>query len=77
VLRVKIGGGETAPMHEHSLNRVVTYVTDQNFRVTGPDGKAEHVEHKAGDVSWGGPAKHKEQNLSKAPFEVVVVELKN
>ena len=76
VLRVRIGPKEAAPMHEHALNRVVTYLTDQNFRVTTADGKVEQVEHKAGEVSWGGPAKHKEENLSDKPFEVVVVELK-
>jgi uncharacterized RmlC-like cupin family protein len=77
VLRVKIGPHETAPLHEHALNRVVTYITDQNFRVTPEGGSAEVMTHKAGDVSWGGPAKHKEENLSDQPFEVVVVELKN
>jgi quercetin dioxygenase-like cupin family protein len=76
VLRVKIGPKKGVPMHEHSLNRVVVYITDQNFRVTTPDGKAETVQHKAGDVSWGGPTKHKEENLSDKPFEVLVVELK-
>jgi hypothetical protein len=35
------------------------------------------VKHKAGEVSWGTPTKHKEENLSDKPFEVVVVELKN
>ena len=63
-------------MHEHSLNRVVTYLTDQDFQVTSADGKVEHVQHKAGDASWGAPAKHKEENLSDKPFEVLVVELK-
>lgn len=76
VVRVKIGGKEVAPMHEHTLNRVVTYITDQDFRVTSADGKADAVKHKAGDVSWGPPAKHKEENLSDKPFEVVVVEVK-
>jgi quercetin dioxygenase-like cupin family protein len=76
VLHVKIGAGQSTPMHEHVLNRVVTYLSDQKLRVTTPDGKAEMVEHKAGDVSWGAPAKHKEENLNAAPFEVVVVELK-
>jgi len=77
VLRVKIGPHQTVPMHEHMLNRVVVYLTDQNFRVTTPDGKAESVQHKAGEVSWGGPTKHKEENLSDKPFEVLVVELKS
>jgi uncharacterized RmlC-like cupin family protein len=76
VLRVRIGAKETAPMHEHVLNRVVTYLTDQNFRVTNAEGKADLVIHKFGDVSWGGPAKHKEENLSDRPFEALVVELK-
>ena len=41
------------------------------------DGKVETPQHKAGDVSWGPPAKHKEENLSDKPFEVLVVELKS
>src|SRR5437867_2876700 len=36
VLRVRIGAHQSTPMHEHTLNRVVTYITDQNFRVTTP-----------------------------------------
>ena len=76
VLRVKIGPHESTPLHEHSLNRVVTYLTDQDFRVT-TDGKAESVQHKVGEASWGAPTTHKEENLSDKPFEVVVVELKN
>jgi quercetin dioxygenase-like cupin family protein len=76
VLHVKIGGKETAPMHEHVLNRVVVFLTDQRFRVTALEGKADSVTHKAGGVSWGGPAKHKEENLSDKAFEALVVELK-
>ena len=37
----------------------------------------ESVQHKAGEVSWGGPTKHKEENLSDKPFEALVVELKS
>jgi quercetin dioxygenase-like cupin family protein len=76
VVRVKIGPGETAPKHEHKLNRVVVYLTDQEFRVTNNDGKVETPRHKAGDVSFSGPATHTELNEGKKPFEVVVVELK-
>jgi hypothetical protein len=35
------------------------------------------VHHKAGDVSWGTPLKHKEENQSDRAFEVLVVELKS
>ncbi len=76
VVRAKFGAKEIAPMHEHLLNRVVTYITDQDMNVTSADGKVEHVQHKAGDVSWGMPNKHKEENLSSKPIEVLVVELK-
>jgi len=36
----------------------------------------ETLQHKAGEVSWGGPMKHTETNAAREPFEVVVVELK-
>lgn len=76
VVRVNFKPHEVTPLHEHSLNRVVVYLADQNFRITSADGKVEMAQHKAGDVSWGGPLKHKEENLSDKPMEVVVVELK-
>jgi uncharacterized RmlC-like cupin family protein len=76
VFRVIVGPHVTTPMHEHTLKRVVTYLTDANVRVTGADGKVETQHHKAGDVVWGEHAKHSEQNLSDKPFEVVVAELK-
>jgi uncharacterized RmlC-like cupin family protein len=77
VLRVKIGAHEAAPLHEHSLNRVTVYLTDQNFRVTTADGKVQTVQHKAGEAGLGTPVTHKEENLSDTPFEAVVVELKS
>lgn len=76
ILRVKIPGHAVAPMHEHALNRVVTYLSDQDFRVTSADGKVEHPTHHAGDVTWSGLARHKEENLAATPFEVLVVEVK-
>ncbi len=77
VMRARIGPRESTPVHEHSLNRVVIYLTDQHVRVTSADGKIETVEHKAGEVVWSGPAKHKEENLNDTLFEVLVVELKS
>jgi quercetin dioxygenase-like cupin family protein len=77
VLRVKFGPHQGAPMHEHQLNRVVVYLTDQSTRLTSPEGKVETTGHKAGEYSWGGPTKHKEENLLDTPFEGIVVEFKN
>ena len=55
VLRVKIGPRQSVPMHEYVLNHVVVYLTDQNVRETSPEGKAEVVQHKAGDFIWERP----------------------
>jgi len=77
VFRVKIGPHEVTPLPRHTYStRVLTYITDQTFRVTAADGKVDMPVHKAGDVSWGVPAKHTEENLSDKPFEVVVTEFK-
>jgi quercetin dioxygenase-like cupin family protein len=77
VLRVRIEAHGVTPMHRHALNRVTVFLTDQNFRVTDPQGKVDLVKHNAGDAVWGTPLTHREENLSDQPFEVIAVELKN
>lgn len=77
VLRVTIDGHQVAPKHEHALNRVTVFLTDQNFRVTNNEGKVESVQHKAGEAVWGTPLIHREENASDQPFEAIVVELKS
>ena len=77
VVRLKLGPRQSVPMHEYRLDHVVYYVTDENVRETSSDGKSVVVQHKAGDFSWDGPAKHKVENLNGKPFEALVVEVKN
>jgi hypothetical protein len=77
VFRVHMPAHRQVPLHEHMLNRVVVYLTDQNGKMISPDGKVETGQHKAGEVSWGGPVTHREENLMDQPFEGIVVELKN
>jgi quercetin dioxygenase-like cupin family protein len=77
VIRVKFPPHHAVPLHEHMLNRVVVYITDQNGKMTTPDGKVDNAQHKAGEASWGAPVKHQEENLMDKPFEAVVVELKS
>jgi quercetin dioxygenase-like cupin family protein len=77
VIRVKMAPHRKVPLHEHLLNRVVVYLTDQNGSMTTPDGKTDTAKHKAGDASWGAPTKHSEENLQDGTFEAVVVELKS
>jgi len=76
ITRVKIGPKESTPLHEHSLDRVVVYLTPLDFQIE-PEGKSsEHSTQKAGAVVWGAPARHTEHNLSDKGFEAVVVEPK-
>lgn len=77
VFRIHFSPHEKVPLHEHLLNRVVVYLTDQHGSQTTPEGKTVVAQHKAGEVSWAGPAKHTEQNLSDKPVETIMVELKN
>ena len=77
VVRVRLGAHRKVPEHEHQLNRVVVYLTDQNASMTGPEGQTTTSQHKPGDVSSGGPVKHREENLMDKTFEAIVVELKN
>lgn len=77
VSRVRFAAHGGAPMHEHQLNRVVVYLTDQNARMTNADGSSTMAVHKAGEASWGGPGKHREENLLDKPFEAIVVDFKS
>jgi hypothetical protein len=52
-------------------------LTDQDGAMTTPDGQTTKAQHKPGEVSWGGPVKHREENLMDKPFEAIVVEFKN
>jgi hypothetical protein len=76
VLRVHIQGHGVTPLHEHALNRVTVFLTDQDFRTKDAHGKISLVKHKAGEAVWGTPLSHTEENLSAEPFEAIAVELK-
>ena len=76
VVRVRIGPHETVPLHEHVLPRIVVLLTDQAVWVTQPDGFGRELRAPAGRMLMGMPGSHSEANLSDAPFEAVMVELK-
>jgi len=52
-------------------------VTDGHSRFTYPDGKAEDVNAKAGQVVYFTALDHLPENLSAKPFEVIGIELKS
>jgi quercetin dioxygenase-like cupin family protein len=77
VFRVHMAPHQKVPLHEHMVNRVVVYLTDQEGTTTIPGGQPQTGTHKAGEASFGGPVKHSEENLMAKAFEALVVELKN
>ena len=77
VVRVHMDANKGVPLHEHQLNRVVVYLTDQNGSMTTPDGQTTVAQHKAGEFSWGLPVKHVEQNNQSHPFDAIMVEFLN
>ena len=77
VFRGHMAAHESVPLHEHTLNRVSVFLTDQNILGTSTDGKAATTTHKAGEAVWGTPNTHKETNQSDSPFEIIIVEIKD
>jgi len=76
VSRVHFEPGETVPMHEHATNRVTVMLADQDFRITTADGQVQTPKRKYGEVTWGVPVTHKEENLSSKPFDLIMIDLK-
>ena len=76
VVRVKAGPKETLKMHDHPTNRVAVLLTDQDFRITTSEGTVQNPKRKAGEVSWGTPVRHVEENLSDQRFEIIMIDLK-
>jgi quercetin dioxygenase-like cupin family protein len=75
-VRCKIPAKGQVPMHEHALNRVAIFMSDVNLKVTPKEGEPTMLKLAAGDVRWGGPAIHREENLSDKEFDVIIVEIK-
>lgn len=76
VLRARAGARQKLPLHEHTPNRVVVFLTDMRVLASEDGRQPAEVNAKAGEVRWAGAARHMEENLADKPFEVVVVELR-
>jgi uncharacterized RmlC-like cupin family protein len=75
VLRIKYGPGEKSHMHGHPAT-VAVFLTDADARFNYPDGKAEDVSVKAGQVAYFDALVHDPESRSDKPFEVIAIELK-
>lgn len=75
VLRIHYGPHETSVMHSHP-DGVVTYLTDGHMKFLLGNGKTITSDGKRGETNWAPGGPHKPTNLSNAPFDAVLVELK-
>jgi quercetin dioxygenase-like cupin family protein len=76
VLRVKMDGHSKNSMHAHP-DRVMVSMSEQHLRATGEDGRSDERHRSRGQVFWAPANSQATENLSEAPLENVVVELKN
>lgn len=75
VVRVHYGPHEKSVMHYHP-NAVAVFLTDVKAQFTFPDGTKQPMNVKAGETRFTPAGLHLPENLSDAPFELVLVELK-
>jgi quercetin dioxygenase-like cupin family protein len=75
VLRINYGPHEKSVMHSHP-DGVAIFQNDIHCRFTFPDGKTEEQRFRAGQTLYMPAGSHLPENLSKKPFDVVLVELK-
>jgi hypothetical protein len=72
VVRIRIGPHEKLPMHDLTP-RAVVLLTDQNLKITFPDGETREEHHKAGETMWLSSQRHSGENLSDQPIEFVAI----
>ena len=75
VLRVKLPPHQTTPLEDHSA-LVTVFLTEARERTAFPDGIAQEVSRKPGEVVYSEPARHSEINVTDQPLEAVLIELK-
>lgn len=76
IIRIKYGPGEKSVMHSHGPN-VGVLLSEGAIRMTFPDGTSEDMLTKVGVAQWEDAGEHLPENLSDAPMEVVMIELKD
>lgn len=74
VLRITYGVHDRSVMHEHP-GGVFVALTDNETKMTFPDGSTQEVREERGSASWAPAGKHLPENVGEA-MEGVLVELK-
>ena len=74
VLEFTSDPGDKEDWHSHPAF-VVYVLTGGTLRITTPDGKADDVEFKAGDIRWRDPVTHSTENIGQTRLHAILVEL--
>jgi hypothetical protein len=75
VLKGCLKPGERIPMHSHPA-RVIYELADHASRFTFPDAPAVVSRSSAGEVKWGNPVTHSEENIGTTEGCALIIELK-
>jgi len=72
VVRIRIAPHEKLPMHDLTP-RAVILLTDQNLKITFPNGDTREEHHKAGETMWLSAQRHSGENMSDQPIEFIAI----
>jgi quercetin dioxygenase-like cupin family protein len=72
VVRISIAPHEKIPMHDVTP-RAVVLLTDQDLKITFPNGETREEHHKAGETMWLSGQRHSGENLSDNPIEFIAI----
>jgi hypothetical protein len=73
VVRIRMAPHEQTPMHEIASARLVVWLTEAHLRDTHPDGSADEIRRRPGDIEWVGVQRHAGENLSHEPLEFLAI----
>jgi quercetin dioxygenase-like cupin family protein len=74
---MRVGPHGIKPWHHHTLDYVIISVTGGKVEIENAEGKSYIGEDKVGGVIWQDAGqKHELRNLTAAPYQNILVELK-
>ena len=76
VVKTTMHPHQPAPSQEGLRDRVLVYLDGGRVNRTGPDGKVEKIEFKAGEVRWAPSGTSIVENAGDQAFQVIEIELK-
>jgi beta-alanine degradation protein BauB len=75
VLELRLGPGESEPMHSHP-EYLVYVLQPASMRMTDVHGNTTVVQLSAGQVSFGSPTTHAGENVGTTELHELIIELK-